>query len=131
MGEAAVVPLINAWRPCSKASSLSGWPPWPMASSRVAEGPPSSGPAGAASPSAGCWGSVAIGLVVPDTFVLGGVLFSQAAAAGTLAASYHGLAQPLTITLGFGWLIVIALPLRPEQPSRPTPQPARPATTVP
>jgi lipopolysaccharide export LptBFGC system permease protein LptF len=39
------------------------------------------------------WGSVAIGLVVPATFVLGGVLFSQAAAAGTLAASYHGLAQ--------------------------------------
>jgi hypothetical protein len=77
------------------------------------------------------WGSMAIGLVVPATFVLGGVLFSQAAAAGTLGASYHGLAQRLTITLGFGWLSVIALLLLREQPSRPTPPPARAATTVP
>jgi hypothetical protein len=77
------------------------------------------------------WGCLAIGLVVPATFVLSGVLFSQAAAAGTLDASYHGLAQRLTITLGFGWLSVIALLLLREQPSRPTPQPARAATTAP
>jgi hypothetical protein len=55
------------------------------------------------------WGCLAIGLVVPVTFVLAGVLFSQAAAAGTLDASYHGLVQRFTITLGFGWLSVIAL----------------------
>jgi Protein of unknown function (DUF998) len=77
------------------------------------------------------WGSVAIGLVVPATFVLSGVLFSQAAAAGTLDASYHGLAQRLTVTLGFGWLSVIALLLLREQPSRLTPRPERSATTVP
>jgi Protein of unknown function (DUF998) len=76
-------------------------------------------------------GCLAIGLVVPATFVLSGVLFSQAAAAGTLDASYHGLAQRFTITLGFGWLSVIALLLLREQPSRLTRQPERSATTVP
>jgi hypothetical protein len=76
-------------------------------------------------------GCLAIGIVVPATFVLSGVLFSQAAAAGTLDASYHGLAQRLTVTLGFGWLSVIALLLLREQPTRLTPRPERSATTVP
>jgi hypothetical protein len=61
------------------------------------------------------WGSLAAGLVVPVTFVLTGALFSQAAAAGTLDASYHGLVQRVTIALGFGWLSVIALLLLREQ----------------
>jgi hypothetical protein len=56
--------------------------------------------------------------VVPVTFVLTGALFSQAAAAGTLDASYHGLVQRVTIALGFGWLSVIAiLLLREQQPA--------------
>ena len=77
------------------------------------------------------WCSLAIALAVAVTFVLSGVLFSQAAAAGTLNASYHGLVQRFTITLGFGWLSVIALLLLRDQPSRPTPQPQPTATAVP
>ena len=76
------------------------------------------------------WGSLAAGLVVPVTFVLTGALFRQAAAAGTLEASYHGLVQRVTIALGFGWLSMIALLLLREQPNRPAPQPARPAQRV-
>ena len=55
------------------------------------------------------WCSSTISLAVAVTFVLSEVLFSQAAAAGTINASYHGLVQRFTITLGFGWLSVIAL----------------------
>jgi uncharacterized protein DUF998 len=66
------------------------------------------------------WGSLAIGLVVAVTSVLSGVLFSQAAAAGTLDASYHGLVQRFSIALGFGWLSVLALRLLREQPGRPS-----------
>jgi uncharacterized membrane protein YbjE (DUF340 family) len=66
------------------------------------------------------WCSLAIGLVVAVTFVLSGVLFSQAAAAGTLDASYHGLVQRFSIALGFGWLSVLALCLLREQPGRPS-----------
>jgi hypothetical protein len=77
------------------------------------------------------WCSLAIALAVAVTFVLSGVLFSQAAAAGTLNASYHGLVQRFTITLGFGWLSVIALLLLRDQPGRPTPQPEPTATGVP
>jgi hypothetical protein len=66
------------------------------------------------------WCSLAIGFVVAVTFVLGGVLFSQAAAAGTLDASYHGLVQRFSIALGFGWLSVLALCLLREQPGRPS-----------
>jgi hypothetical protein len=74
--------------------------------------------------------SLAIALAVAVTFVLSGVLFSQAAAAGTLDASYHGLVQRFTITLGFGWLGVIALLLLRDQPGRfhsqnPPPQESR------
>ena len=65
------------------------------------------------------------------TFVLSGVLFSQAAAAGTLNASYHGLVQRFTITLGFGWLSVIALLLLRDQPGQPAPQPEPTATGSP
>jgi hypothetical protein len=61
------------------------------------------------------WGSLAVGLVVPVTFVLTGALVSQAAAAGTLDTSYHGLVQRVTIALGFGWLSMIALLLLREQ----------------
>jgi Protein of unknown function (DUF998) len=64
------------------------------------------------------WCSSAIALAVAVTFVLSGVLFSQAAAAGTLNTSDHGLVQRLTITLGFGWLSVIALLLLRDQPGR-------------
>jgi Protein of unknown function (DUF998) len=66
------------------------------------------------------WCSLAIGFVVAVTFVLSGVLFSQAAAAGTLDASYHGLVQRFSIALGFGWLSVLALCLLREQPGRPS-----------
>lgn len=75
--------------------------------------------------------SLTIALAVAVTFVLSGVLFSQAAAAGTLDTSYHGLVQRFTITLGFGWLSVIALLLLRDQPGRPTPQPEPTATGVP
>jgi hypothetical protein len=64
------------------------------------------------------WCSLTIALAVAVTFVLSGVLFSQAAAAGTLNASYHGLVQRFTIALGFGWLSVIALLLLRDQPGR-------------
>ena len=72
--------------------------------------------------------SLTIALAVAVTFVLSGVLFSQAAAAGTLDASYHGLVQRFTITLGFGWLSVIALLLLRDQPGQPTPPPEPTAT---
>jgi hypothetical protein len=71
------------------------------------------------------WCSLAIALAVAVTFVLSGVLFSQAAAAGTLDTSYHGLVQRFTIALGFGWLSVIALLLLRERPGRPALQPER------
>jgi Protein of unknown function (DUF998) len=61
------------------------------------------------------WWSLAIGVAVSVTFVLTGVLFNRAAAAGTLASSNHGLVQRLTIALGFGWLSVIALLLLSDQ----------------
>jgi Protein of unknown function (DUF998) len=65
------------------------------------------------------WGCMAIGVVVPVTFVFTGVLFSQAVAAGTLDVSSHGLVQRFTIALGFGWLSVIAmLLLREHQQAR-------------
>jgi hypothetical protein len=61
------------------------------------------------------WWSLAIGVAVSVTFVLTGVLFDRAAAAGTLASSYHGLVQRFTIALGFGWLSVIALLMLSDQ----------------
>lgn len=64
------------------------------------------------------WSCLAIALAVVVTFILSGVLFSQAAEAGTLDTSYHGLVQRFTITLGFGWLSVIALLLLRDQPGR-------------
>jgi hypothetical protein len=41
-------------------------------------------------------------------------------------ASYHGLVQRFTITLGFGWLSVLALLLLRERPGQPPPQPQPP-----
>src|SRR4030095_15183642 len=71
------------------------------------------------------WCSLAIGVVGAVTFVLSGFLFSQAAAAGTLDASYHGLVQRFSIALGFGWLSVLALWLVRQPHRRPsrTPHP--------
>lgn len=57
------------------------------------------------------WYSIVTGIAVPVVFVITGVLFGQASAAGDLAHAYHGLVQRIYVVLGYGWLSVLAVRL--------------------
>ena len=59
------------------------------------------------------WGglaySLATAMIVLATFVVSGMLFTNALDNGTLPESLHGLVQRITIAAGFGWFSVFAV----------------------